>query len=874
MDDDKFHLNRADDGFKNLSNDNLEAIRILNGANKDTGFWDTDTGNLNDDIVNLARNIGLDDDVSGAYRFSDFAKEMGMDDYDPMDLHSNEVLKQRMADKFEQLKNNEKNPTTSSKYNRTNSGREAFDRKVNNKNYYKDELNNAKDRKETAKNNLKKASDNKDKTKDRLNQARQRRNSIPREQRTSSDKEEYKNAKSAAKEAKANEKKEKNNLKDAKKDIFNAKKDNLKSKAYQARHPIEAAKSTAKAAAKAAVKKAAKKILIKIAPYVIGFILIFLLAFFVIELIVGPIMEAWGNLEEGVTNVADFSEKLTNFYNGFGFQDSKEAFYDELNDLCDKYTCSNNGSGLDAPLLLTTIFYSEERGYDTDYENIADGLDEEGDPEEDLFESIKNSIIEKYYKESTTTTDENGIEYSTGKVYRLRKLAKNQVKSSGSSYSFDEEKYKTYLFDKYFEKMPEYKKLLGNLTVDQKVSKKEELYNDIISNKDLFKDIFLQYADADSESYIDSCLGAIDVNLVSELQKPVNIPDGTTVSFSDQYAYGVVDGKYHNGVDLNETTAAVSLGSNVYSVANGTIESISNLSGCTANSENVCAKTIKISHNIVIDSSEYKFSTIYTNIISKEGLSINSNINKGDILGTIASTNNDEGLHFSFMDNKESSSGTIIDPTNLFITCSTSADDWKIHNIVLSKNDFKNKLQSYCSRVGCGSSMQLFVNNSDLIYDTAKRNNVNPELVVVRAVNEGFSPGGGSNNYWGIGCTNTGGVNACSRYSSLSDGVKGFASISPVKNSETASEMMSTYAYIGDYWYNPGSWSLGGCAYYPSINGYMSSSRSVTVGGYCETSRSCSGSSCNKTIDEDQQAYSKWQVEENLIKRRKEIFGY
>ena len=874
MDDDKFHLNRADDGFKNLSNDNLEAIRILNGANKDTGFWDTDTGNLNDDIVNLARNIGLDDDVSGAYRFSDFAKEMGMDDYDPMDLHSNEVLKQRMADKFEQLKNNEKNPTTSSKYNRTNSGREAFDRKVNNKNYYKDELNNAKDRKETAKNNLKKASDNKDKTKDRLNQARQRRNSIPREQRTSSDKEEYKNAKSAAKEAKANEKKEKNNLKDAKKDIFNAKKDNLKSKAYQARHPIEAAKSTAKAAAKAAVKKAAKKILIKIAPYVIGFILIFLLAFFVIELILGPIMEAWGNLEEGVTNVADFSEKLTNFYNGFGFQDSKEAFYDELNDLCDKYTCSNNGSGLDAPLLLTTIFYSEERGYDTDYENIADGLDEEGDPEEDLFESIKNSIIEKYYKESTTTTDENGIEYSTGKVYRLRKLAKNQVKSSGSSYSFDEEKYKTYLFDKYFEKMPEYKKLLGNLTVDQKVSKKEELYNDIISNKDLFKDIFLQYADADSESYIDSCLGAIDVNLVSELQKPVNIPDGTTVSFSDQYAYGVVDGKYHNGVDLNETTAAVSLGSNVYSVANGIIESISNLSGCTANSENVCAKTIKISHNIVIDSSEYKFSTIYTNIISKEGLSINSNINKGDILGTIASTNNDEGLHFSFMDNKESSSGTIIDPTNLFITCSTSADDWKIHNIVLSKNDFKNKLQSYCSRVGCGSSMQLFVNNSDLIYDTAKRNNVNPELVVVRAVNEGFSPGGGSNNYWGIGCTNTGGVNACSRYSSLSDGVKGFASISPVKNSETASEMMSTYAYIGDYWYNPGSWSLGGCAYYPSINGYMSSSRSVTVGGYCETSRSCSGSSCNKTIDEDQQAYSKWQVEENLIKRRKEIFGY
>lgn len=490
------------------------------------------------------------------------------------------------------------NDSKNKNYTKADSGKEAFDRKVNNKNYYKDELNNAKNRKETAKNNLKKASDNKDKTKDRLNQARQRRNSIPRGQRTSSDKEEYKNAKSAAKEAKANEKKEKNNLKDAKKDIFNAKKDNLKSKAYQARHPIEAAKSTAKAAAKAAVKKAAKKILIKIAPYVIGFILIFLLAFFVIELILGPIMEAWGNLEEGVTNVADFSEKLTNFYNGFGFQDSKEAFYDELNDLCDKYTCSNNGSGLDAPLLLTTIFYSEERGYDTDYENIADGLDEEGDPEEDLFESIKNSIIEKYYKESTTTTDENGIEYSTGKVYRLRKLAKNQVKSSGSSYSFDEEKYKTYLFDKYFEKMPEYKKLLGNLTVDQKVSKKEELYNDIISNKDLFKDIFLQYVDADSEGYVDSCLGAIDANLVSELQQPVNIPEGTTVSFGENNSFGVTSSGFHGGVDLNSSTAGVSAGADVFAIANGIVDSVG-----TSGSSN--QSTSSISNYLFLGDSRY-----------------------------------------------------------------------------------------------------------------------------------------------------------------------------------------------------------------------------------------------------------------------------
>ena len=95
------------------------------------------------------------------------------------------------------------NDSKNKNYAKADSGKEAFDRKVNNKNYYKDELNNAKGRKETAKNNLKKASDNKDQTKDRLNQARQRRNSIPRGQRTSSDKEEYKNVKSEAKDAKA-----------------------------------------------------------------------------------------------------------------------------------------------------------------------------------------------------------------------------------------------------------------------------------------------------------------------------------------------------------------------------------------------------------------------------------------------------------------------------------------------------------------------------------------------------------------------------------------------------------------------------------------------------------------------------------------------
>lgn len=603
------------------------------------------------------------------------------------------------------------NDSKNKNYTKADSGKEAFDRKVNNKNYYKDELNNAKDRKEASKNNLKKASDNKDQTKDRLNQARQRRNSIPRGQRTSSDKEEYKNAKSESKDAKANEKQEKNNLKNSKRDIQNIKRDNLKSKAYQARHPINAAKSTAEAAVKTAAKKAAKKILLAIAPYAGGLIIGLVLAFFVIELILGPLMEVWGNIDEAITKTADFSEKVTNFYNGYGFQDSKEAFYDELDDLCDRYGCSNDGTGMDVPLLLATLFYTEGMGYDTEYGEIegADAIDASMNSESTnsgMFAAVKNYARSKF-DEAQQTVDSNGLVYNTGKIYRLRKLARNQFhtdafgiatrsgepkkatlteflseygKTIGSdmldilerfagaafnaimapfkelwvfvlgsdysgtffeesgeatsefghsilqligdifygiaditdvklsvghiyvyyydSYIFEEDNYKNYLMNYYFEYIPEFRSMLGGLTGDARTEKKEYLYKDIVSNKNLFKDIFLQYIDSDSEGYADSCLGAIDANLVSELQKPVNIPEGTTVSFGENNSFGVTSAGFHGGVDLNSSTAGVSAGADVFAIANGVVDSVG-----TSGSSN--QSTSSISNYLFIGDSRY-----------------------------------------------------------------------------------------------------------------------------------------------------------------------------------------------------------------------------------------------------------------------------
>lgn len=542
----------------------------------------------------------------------------------------------------------------------------------------------------------------------------------------------------------------------------------------------------------------AKKALIAAAPYIIGFILLIVLIFFVIELILGPIMEAWGYIDEAITGTANFSEKISNFYNGFGFQDSKEAFYDELDDLCDRYGCSNDGTGLDVPLILATLFYTEGMGYDTNFRNIedvnvVDSSLNDGGTNNGVFEAVQSYVKEKF-DEAQQTVDENGLTYNVGKVYRLRKLARNQFHTDvfgtptregesksmglkdflqmygknickdildllqdlvatswdaitapfkelyaailGSEYSgsfydnagqaatdfvhtltqligdifygiaditsisfsitngitiyyktwkYDEDNYKNYLMKYYFEYMPEFKDIVGSTSDISKEERKEQLYNDIVSNKKLFEEIFLQYQNSSSENYVESCLGAINQTLVNNLNKPVDIAENFNVSFDENYSYGIVNGKNHNGVDLNTTTAGVNLGSNVYSVANGKIVSIED-SNCN---DKVCGKSIKISHDINIDNETFKFFTIYSNVDIKSGLKVDSTVVKGDTIGTINnSTDNTEGLHFTFLDANSDANGVAIDPTNLFITCNTGmltgdSNEEKIWNYLL-----------------------------------------------------------------------------------------------------------------------------------------------------------------------------------------------
>ena len=196
-------------------------------------------------------------------------------------------------------------------------------------------------------------------------------------------------------------------------------------------------------------------------------------------------------------------------------------------------------------------------------------------------------------------------------------------------------------------------------------------------------------------------------------------------------------------------------------------------------------------------------------------------------------------------------------------------DGISIKTTSLSRTEFIEKVEEYYEQ-SSNSNLQVFADNASLIYDNAVASEVNPELVVVRAILEGFSPGADYNNYWGINCTNTGAGKDCFTFNSFNGGIIGFVQL--VSEYNNATEMMTNYAYLGDYWYNPGSNSMGGCRYSKQTSEFLSEQRANEVARACAEDKACSGEDCLKTEDEDQQAYIAWQVK-RLVEVRQQVFG-
>lgn len=98
---------------------------------------------------------------------------------------------------------------------------------------------------------------------------------------------------------------------------------------------------------------------------------------------------------------------------------------------------------------------------------------------------------------------------------------------------------------------------------------------------------------------------------------------------------------------------------------------------------------------------------------------------------------------------------------------------------ILSKEDFVRALQEFSQSGAMGHKSAFdrnFLPHAEEIYDVSVESNVNPELVIVTALTEqGFKAGGGAYNYWGIAVYN--GSDSGSSFSSLADGIRGYAKV-------------------------------------------------------------------------------------------------
>lgn len=195
-----------------------------------------------------------------------------------------------------------------------------------------------------------------------------------------------------------------------------------------------------------------------------------------------------------------------------------------------------------------------------------------------------------------------------------------------------------------------------------------------------------------------------------------------------------------------------------------------------------------------------------------------------------------------------------------------------------SEEEYKNLVCSYAST---HSKAMEFCTNADDIYDLSNAKGRNPELVIVRAVAEGYSPayvsgsdtrrdGGLGNNFWGIGCTNKGGLAACEEYGSFLDGVDSFLNV--IADYDSLIAMMSKYANIGDSWV-AGDSSSGGCYYFEHMKEYYDDSPEAQESKANAQAACDAGGTGIPTTQYDQEAYTLYQVDAKMGGIREEIFG-
>ena len=298
--------------------------------------------------------------------------------------------------------------------------------------------------------------------------------------------------------------------------------------------------------------------------------------------------------------------------------------------------------------------------------------------------------------------------------------------------------------------------------------------------------------------------------------------------------------------------------------------------------------------------------TIYAHL-AKNSITVRSGdvVQQGQVIGKMGHSGSSTGAHLHFemrigQDNSSNRKNPLdyVDPKNPRPMSYGSGDSFSLVSTTLSKEEFVSRMNDYSKRSNNQSFNNNFAKHAEEIYDASLQYNVNPELVVVTAGTEqGWHLSAAckhTNNYWGIGIPNGKTCNAGPTYSSLTEGIKGYASVLSTYT-ETGSKaasikarydlrssagcdpsghglpgtlagMQSIYSWVGTYRYNPGNAGLGGCYYLKVMYG----------SNYCSTVTTCPGkSNCSessKTTACEQNDYTAWQLKKKK-QLRYDIFG-